>query len=89
MTSEVDGMMSATRSMKTVMARRLVITNVMRSPDSGGRQNAVTVKTKMEKAQCKKCLCQRIAKFYYYSIFFLSFSLAEIPPRDLQITAYK
>lgn len=37
MTSEVDGMMSATRSINTVIASRLVITNVMRSPDSGGR----------------------------------------------------
>ena len=70
MTSEVDGMMSATRSINTVMASRLVITNVMRSPDSGGRQNAVTVKTKMENAQCKKCLCQRTARFYHHSIFF-------------------
>ena len=37
MTSEVDGMMSATRSMNTVIASRLVITNVIRSPDSGGK----------------------------------------------------
>ena len=36
-TSEVEGMMSATSNMNTVMAKRLVITNVMRSPDSGGR----------------------------------------------------
>lgn len=36
-TSDVDGMMSATSNMNTVMANRLVITSVMRSPDSGGR----------------------------------------------------
>ena len=37
MTSEVDGMISATSNMNTIMASRLVITSVMRSPDSGGR----------------------------------------------------
>lgn len=35
--SEVGGIMSATSSMNTVMARRLVMTNEMRSPESGGR----------------------------------------------------
>lgn len=36
-TSEVDGMISATSNMNTVMANRFVITNVIRSPESGGR----------------------------------------------------
>ena len=35
-TSEVAGMISATININTVMARRLVITSVMRSPESGG-----------------------------------------------------
>lgn len=38
MTSEVAGMISATINMNTVMASRLVITNVMRSPESGGKK---------------------------------------------------
>ena len=38
MTSEVAGMLSATINMNTVMASRLVITNVMRSPESGGKK---------------------------------------------------
>ena len=37
-TSEVAGMISATISMNTVMASRLVITNVTRSPESGGKK---------------------------------------------------
>ena len=47
-TSEVDGIISATSSMNTVIASRLVITRVMRSPDSGGRQKAVTVNTEFK-----------------------------------------
>jgi len=47
-TSEVDGIISATSSMNTVMASRLVITRVMPSPDSGGKQKAVTVKTEFK-----------------------------------------
>lgn len=35
--SDVGGMISATNNMNTVMARRLVMTNEMRSPESGGR----------------------------------------------------
>ena len=31
-------MISATRSMKTVIVRRLVTTSVIRSPESGGRE---------------------------------------------------
>ena len=36
--SDVGGIISATSSMNTVMASRLVITNERRSPESGGRQ---------------------------------------------------
>ena len=43
-TSEVAGMISATINMNTVMASRLVITNVMRSPESGGRKNDSSVR---------------------------------------------
>lgn len=35
--SDVGGMISATKSIKTVIASRLVITNDRRSPESGGR----------------------------------------------------
>ena len=35
--SEVGGIMSATSNINTVMARRLVMTKEMRSPESGGR----------------------------------------------------
>lgn len=38
------GMISATINMNTVMARRLVITSVMRSPESGGRKNDSSVR---------------------------------------------
>ena len=43
-TSEVAGMISATININTVMARRLVITSVMRSPESGGRKNDSSVR---------------------------------------------
>ena len=45
-TSEVAGMISATININTVMARRLVITSVMRSPESGGRKNDNSVKAR-------------------------------------------
>ena len=47
-TSEVAGMISATININTVMARRLVITSVMRSPESGGRKNDNSVKAKQK-----------------------------------------
>ena len=37
-TSETGGMISATRSINTVMVRRLVTTRVILSPESGGRE---------------------------------------------------
>ena len=48
-TSEVAGMISATININTVMARRLVITSVMRSPESGGRKNDNSVRAKKKK----------------------------------------
>lgn len=48
-TSEVAGMISATISMNTVIANKLVITSVMRSPESGGRKNDNRVSAKIGK----------------------------------------
>ena len=42
--SEVAGIISTTNNMKTVKARRLVMTSVRRSPDSGGKINDSRVK---------------------------------------------
>ena len=54
-TSEVAGMISATININTVMARRLVITSVMRSPESGGRKkdNSVRARNNRTKLQCE------------------------------------
>ena len=43
------GMISATISMNTVIANKLVITSVMRSPESGGRKNDNRVRAKIGK----------------------------------------
>ena len=51
-TSEVAGMISATININTVMARRLVITSVMRSPESGGRKNDNSVRAKYKEKNC-------------------------------------
>ena len=40
------GMISATININTIMARRLVITSVIRSPESGGRKNDNSVRAK-------------------------------------------
>lgn len=50
-TSEVAGMISATINMNTVIASRLVITSVIRSPESGGRKkdNSVSAKKNEKK----------------------------------------
>jgi len=50
-TSEVAGMISATININTVMARRLVITSVMRSPESGGRKNDSSVRARNKRTQ--------------------------------------
>lgn len=43
-TSEVAGMFSATININMVVVSRLVITKVIRSPESGGRKNGNSVR---------------------------------------------
>ena len=54
-TSEVAGMISATININTVMARRLVITSGMRSPESEGRKkdNSDRARNNRTKLQCE------------------------------------